>query len=62
MRLLAKFVESDYAKVDKLLEIREKALSRLRSVDAEIDVEKKVRLDWAVKIGRSKRANVGTAC
>ena len=49
MRLLAKFVESNYAKVDKLLEIRENALSRLRSIDAEIEAEKKVRLISAVK-------------
>ncbi|KAN0097242.1 Catenin-beta-like, Arm-motif containing nuclear domain containing protein [Tylopilus felleus] len=41
MRLLAKFVESDYAKVDKLLETRENTLSRLKSADAEIEVEKK---------------------
>lgn len=44
MRLLAKFVESDYAKVDKLLEIRESTFSRLKSIDAEIETEKKVRL------------------
>ena len=49
MRLLAKFVESNYAKVDKLLEIRENALSRLRSIDAEIEAEKKVRLISAAK-------------
>ncbi|KAG8218862.1 Catenin-beta-like protein [Butyriboletus roseoflavus] len=40
-RLLAKFVESDYAKVDKLLEIRDNMLGRLRSIDAEIETEKK---------------------
>lgn len=51
MRLLTKFVESDYAKVDKLLEIREKALSRLRITDAGIEAEKKVRLAWAAKRG-----------
>ena len=49
-RLLAKFVESTYAKVDKLLEIRENTLGRLRSIDAEIEAEKKVRLTPASKI------------
>lgn len=49
MRLLAKFVESDYAKVDKLLETRENTLSRLKSADAEIEVEKKVGLVWTLK-------------
>ncbi|KAH0840137.1 Catenin-beta-like protein [Lanmaoa asiatica] len=41
MRLLAKFVESNYAKVDKLLEIRENTLGRLKSIDADIEAEKK---------------------
>ncbi|KAF8558761.1 DUF1716-domain-containing protein [Imleria badia] len=41
MRLMAKFVESDYAKVDKLLETRENTLSRLKSVNGEIETEKK---------------------
>ncbi|KAG9317673.1 Catenin-beta-like protein [Chiua virens] len=41
LRLLAKFVESEYAKVDKLLETRENALSRLKSVEAEIAAERK---------------------
>ena len=42
VRLLAKFVENNYEKADKLLEIRDHALSRLAVVDAEIDKEKKV--------------------
>lgn len=42
VRLLAKFVENSYEKADKLLEIRDHALSRLAVVDAEIDKEKKV--------------------
>lgn len=50
MRLLAKFVESDYAKVDKLLETREGTLSRLKSIDAEIEAEKKVRIVLALKM------------
>ncbi|KAF7352752.1 DUF1716 domain-containing protein [Mycena venus] len=41
IRLLAKFVEGTYEKVDKLLEIRDNATSRLKAVDAEIEAEKK---------------------
>ncbi|KAJ7904564.1 armadillo-type protein [Mycena olivaceomarginata] len=41
IRLLAKFVEGTYEKVDKLLEIRDNANSRLKAVDAEIEAEKK---------------------
>jgi beta-catenin-like protein 1 len=39
IRLLTKFVESNYEKVDKLLEIRDTAESRLKAVDAEIGEE-----------------------
>jgi beta-catenin-like protein 1 len=35
-------VENNYEKADKLLEIRDHALSRLAVVDAEIDMENKV--------------------
>jgi len=42
VRLLAKFVENNYEKVDKLLEIRDHALSRLAVGDAELEKEKKV--------------------
>ncbi|THH32917.1 hypothetical protein EUX98_g1307 [Antrodiella citrinella] len=41
IRLLAKFVESNYEKVDKLLEIRDAAQGRLTAVEKEIEVEKK---------------------
>ncbi|KAJ7276448.1 Catenin-beta-like protein [Mycena haematopus] len=41
IRLLAKFVEGTYEKVDKLLEIRDNATSRLKAADAEIEAEKK---------------------
>ncbi|KAJ7781192.1 Catenin-beta-like protein [Mycena metata] len=41
IRLLAKFVEGTYEKVDKLLEIRDNATSRLKAADAEIAAEKK---------------------
>lgn len=43
IRLLAKFVENTYEKVDKLLEIRDAAQGRLNEVEAEIETEKKVR-------------------
>lgn len=43
-RLLAKFVENDYEKVDRLLDVRESAAARLKAVDKEIDAEKKVRI------------------
>ncbi|KAL4075820.1 Catenin-beta-like protein [Scleroderma citrinum] len=42
IRLLAKFVENNYEKVDKLLEMREHAFDRLKVVDSEIEAEKKV--------------------
>jgi beta-catenin-like protein 1 len=42
LRLLAKFVEANYEKVDKLLEIRDSAKARLASTEAEIEKEKKV--------------------
>lgn len=41
IRLLAKFVENNYEKTDKLLEERENARNRLKVVDAEIETEKK---------------------
>jgi beta-catenin-like protein 1 len=41
IRLLAKFVENNYEKADKLLEVRENAHNRLKVVDAEIEAEKK---------------------
>ncbi|EGO01916.1 hypothetical protein SERLA73DRAFT_166428 [Serpula lacrymans var. lacrymans S7.3] len=40
IRLLAKFVENNYEKIDKLLEIRENANTRLKAVNAEIELEK----------------------
>ncbi len=42
IRFLAKFVEGDYEKVDKLLEIRDNARTRLKATDAAIVAEKKV--------------------
>ncbi|CDZ98759.1 Uncharacterized conserved protein [Phaffia rhodozyma] len=40
MRLLAKFIEGDYEKVDRLLELREEAEGRLTVVEREIEKEK----------------------
>ncbi|KAK0206610.1 Catenin-beta-like protein [Desarmillaria ectypa] len=40
MRLLTKFVENNYEKVDKLLDIRDFAKARLHSTDAEIAADK----------------------
>lgn len=42
IRVLAKFVESSYEKVEKLLEIREGAQGRLKAVEKDIEAEKKV--------------------
>jgi len=42
IRLLAKFVENSYEKVDKLLEIRESAQRRLTDTEADIELEKMV--------------------
>ncbi|KAI0035998.1 Catenin-beta-like protein [Vararia minispora EC-137] len=42
IRLLAKFVENNYEKTDKLLDIRSTAAARLATVDREIAAEKKV--------------------
>lgn len=44
IRLLAKFVENDYEKVERLLEMREAAEGKLRSVDRDITSERQVRL------------------
>ncbi|KAJ7498873.1 Catenin-beta-like protein [Mycena latifolia] len=41
IRLLAKFVEGNYEKVDKLIEIRDSATNRLKLADSEIESEKK---------------------
>lgn len=54
VRLLTKFVENNYEKVDKLLEIRDNAQSRLSAVEAEIGDEKKVR-SILVLNGRTER-------
>lgn len=43
IRTLAKFVENEYEKVDRLLELREAAEMRLGRVDREVAAERKVR-------------------
>jgi beta-catenin-like protein 1 len=43
VRLLAKFVEANYEKVDKLLEFRDSATARLDIADQEIEREKEAR-------------------
>lgn len=40
IRLLTKFVEKNYEKVDKLLDIRDAAKSRLKATEKQIDTEK----------------------
>lgn len=42
IRLLAKFVEGNYEKVDKLLEIRDTASLRLKATDSDIEMERNV--------------------
>lgn len=49
IRLLAKFVESQYEKTDKLLEIRDAARTRLKAVNKEIEDEKQVSCFVGVK-------------
>jgi len=51
IRLLAKFVENSYEKVDKLLEIRESAQRRLADTEADIEQEKEVTTPTLVTFG-----------
>ncbi|KAF8845818.1 DUF1716-domain-containing protein [Paxillus ammoniavirescens] len=51
IRLLAKFVENNYEKVDKLLELRENTYSRLKVIEGEIEAEKKDMLAQEVVSG-----------
>lgn len=43
VRLLAKFVEGNYEKVDKMLDLRDSSLARLKIVDVQIEMEKQAR-------------------
>jgi len=56
IRLLAKFVESNYEKTDKLLDIRTSAQARLAVVDRDIDAEKKELLEAAEGVGNEEDA------
>ncbi|SRR5216683_1445965 len=51
IRLLAKFVENNYEKADKLLDIRTSAQARLTATNREIDAEKGARLEEGEEIG-----------
>ncbi|EMD40739.1 hypothetical protein CERSUDRAFT_45089 [Gelatoporia subvermispora B] len=51
IRLLAKFVENSYEKVDKLLEIRDAAQSRLNAVNREIENEEKALIAEGDSVG-----------
>ncbi|KAI0081766.1 DUF1716-domain-containing protein [Panus rudis PR-1116 ss-1] len=54
IRLLAKFVENNYEKVDKLLEIRDAASGRLKETDADIEKEKKQMLEDGEEIDQDQ--------
>lgn len=42
IRLLAKFVEEEYEKVDKLIELRDNARKRLNLTDEEVEADRQV--------------------
>ena len=46
IRLLAKFVEEDYEKVDKLIELRDIARKRLNLTEAEVEADRQVFLNF----------------
>ncbi|PWN49452.1 hypothetical protein IE53DRAFT_388314 [Violaceomyces palustris] len=51
IRLLSKFVEEEYEKVDRLLEVRENLVSRIQSVETGIEKEKKELEEEGIEIG-----------
>lgn len=59
IRLLAKFVENEYEKVERLLEMREAAEGKLRSVDRDIASERQVRIRPASNDYRTDVAGYG---
>lgn len=61
IRLLAKFVENNYEKVDKLLEIRESAQKRLTDTETDIEREKQVATLCDPFVSSSDRA-LGNDC
>ena len=56
IRLIAKFVENEYEKVERLLEIREGAEGRLRGVNKEISQERRVMEANKEDIGEEEEA------
>ncbi|KAL0949510.1 hypothetical protein HGRIS_009562 [Hohenbuehelia grisea] len=55
IRVLAKFVESNYEKVDRLLDIRDHASNRLKATDADIEVEKKALIADGEEVGSEEQ-------
>ncbi|TFY68686.1 hypothetical protein EVJ58_g846 [Rhodofomes roseus] len=56
IRLLTKFVENNYEKAEKLLEIRDAAQTRLKSVEKEIEAEKEELIAEGEEIGPEEEA------
>jgi hypothetical protein len=59
IRLLAKFVENEYEKVERLLEMREAAEGKLRSVDRDIASERQVRISSSPRQVRANESGDG---
>lgn len=51
IRLVTKFIENNYEKVDRLLDVRESAEARLKAVNKEIEAEKKQMTEDGEEIG-----------
>ncbi|KAF9268022.1 DUF1716-domain-containing protein [Marasmius fiardii PR-910] len=56
IRLLAKFVENGYEKIDRLLEIRDNATTRLRATGKQIEAQKKELAEEGEEIGTDEEA------
>ena len=54
MRLLTKFVETNYEKVDRLLDVRESVRVRLKMVERMIEEEKKVKIFPRISCARGR--------
>jgi beta-catenin-like protein 1 len=54
IRLISKFVEADYEKIDRLLEMREVAEARLKAVERDIAGERRVMLANKEEIGEEE--------
>ncbi|KAK1236628.1 hypothetical protein PQX77_000180 [Marasmius sp. AFHP31] len=57
IRLLAKFVENGYEKIDRLLEIRDNAKTRLRTTEKAIEEQKQALLDDGEETGLDDEAS-----